>query len=187
MMLDDNPLFRFRYCPLCGSSCFEEHGNNARRCGDCGFTYYTNPRGATVALIVNDSDELLVGKRANDPARGTDDLVGGFIDLDETAEEAMCREIREESGLEVSQEQLRYQFSQHNRYPYSGIVCRTIDLFFECRVMGRPSLKAMDDVASLRWVPLADVDVSTFGFASVRQGLTRYLEKWHARLTHDPS
>ncbi|MBR0038188.1 MAG: NUDIX domain-containing protein [Bacteroidales bacterium] len=175
-MKQDNPLYRFHYCPLCGSNRFGIMAENARRCEDCGFTYYTNPRGATVAVIVNDADELLVGVRTNDPAKGTLDLVGGFADLDETIEETMCREIHEESGLEVQPSQLRYLFSVPNTYPYSGICIKTIDMFFELRINGHPALKGMDDISTLHWLPLKDVCIDDFGLNSVRKGLGRYLE-----------
>lgn len=177
MQDEQHPFHRFRFCPLCGSDGFEEHGANARHCRACGFTYYTNPRGATVAVIVNDQGELLVGRRAKEPARGTLDLVGGFLDLDETVEEGLCREILEESGLEVDLHQARYLFSQPNRYPYSGIMCRTIDLFFEVRVKGRPAIKGMDDIAGLQWMRLDELDTSQFGLASVQRGLEAYLKR----------
>lgn len=176
MQQPDHPFYRFHYCPLCGSSRFVEHGENARHCEDCGFTYYTNPRGATVALIVNDRGELLCGRRANNPAKGTRDTVGGFLDLDETVEEGMCREILEETGLEVQPSQLHYLFSQPNRYPFSGIMCRTIDLFFEVKVEGRPQVKNLDDIAGLEWLPLSTLPLAEFGLESIRAGLQRYLD-----------
>lgn len=175
MMQEDNPLYRFRFCPLCGSDCFKEWRDNARRCAACGFTYFTNPRGATVAVLVNDRGELLVARRANEPAKGTLDLPGGFVDLDEDAEAAMCREIAEETGLRVTPVDLRYLFSMPNRYPYSGIVCRTLDLFFECHVAGRPTARAQDDVSDLCWMKLEDLRLEDFGLESVRAGLKRYL------------
>lgn len=175
-MKPDNPLYRFRFCPLCGSEHFDELNPSARRCGDCGFVYYTNPHGATVAIIVNDRGELLVGRRANDPAKGTLDLVGGFVDLDESGEEAMCREIREESGLEVSPSQLRYLFSIPNTYPYSGICVKTLDLFFEVRLHGDIALQGRDDIEQLRWVPLSQLNPEEIGLCSVREGVLRYLE-----------
>ena len=73
-----HPLEIFSYCPVCGSSHFETHNFKSKKCQDCGFTYYGNPSAANVALIVNDADELLVGIRANQPAIGTFDLVGGY-------------------------------------------------------------------------------------------------------------
>lgn len=175
-MKEDNPLYRFNYCPVCGSHFFDIYAENARRCGSCGFTYYTNPRGATVAVIVNEFGEILVGTRANDPAKGTLDLVGGFMDLDETAEEAMCREIKEESGLEIGPTQLRYLFSQPNTYPYSGVCCKTIDLFFEVRLPGRPAPQGMDDISGLKWVPFGQLKIADFGLDSIRRGLAKYLK-----------
>lgn len=175
MFDSQHPFFRFHYCPLCGSDQFIEHGPTSRRCQSCGFTYYTNPRGATVAFIVNDYDELLCGRRVKNPARGMRDAPGGFMDLDETAEEGMCREIREETGLEVKPSQLRYLFSLPNRYEYSGIVCRTIDLFFEVHVPGRPCFEGRDDISTLEWVPLAEVRPEEFGMKSIAKGLANYI------------
>lgn len=175
-MKTDNPLYHFHFCPICGSKRFAEHAWNARKCQDCGFTYYTNPRGATVAVIVNERDEILVGTRTNEPARDTYDLVGGFMDLYETGEEAMIREIKEESGLEIEQSQLRYLFSQPNQYPFSGITIPTIDLFFECHIDSGATLEGMDDISCLKWIPIKNLDIDKFGLNSVREGLRRYLK-----------
>lgn len=175
-MEENNPLYRFHFCPICGSNHFDEHSWNARRCRDCGFTYYTNPRGATVAIIINEKDEILVGTRVNEPAKGTYDLVGGFMDLYETGEEAMYREIKEESGIDADASKLRYLFSRPNQYPYSGITCHTIDLFFEYRIDSDTTIQAMDDISGLKWIPLKDLDVEKFGLKSVREGVRAFLE-----------
>lgn len=97
-----HPLADFRYCPRCGSDTFAPHDEKSNRCPVCGFTYYYNPAAATAALILNDCNELLVCRRANDPARGTLDLPGGFCDVGETAEDGVAREVAEETGLRVS-------------------------------------------------------------------------------------
>lgn len=170
-----HPLYRFAYCPLCGSNRFVEHGATSRRCEDCGFSYYTNPRGATVAFVVNSYGELLCGRRVKNPAQGMRDVPGGFMDLNETAEEGMCREVLEETGLEIRPEQLRYLFSLPNRYPYSGIVCHTIDFFYEVRIEGRPTFEGQDDISRLEWIPLSEVHPDEFGMASIAKGLKMYL------------
>lgn len=182
-MKPDNPLYHFRYCPICGSPHFLVHDETSRQCRDCGFLYYTNPRGATVAVIVNDLDEILVGTRAKDPARGTLDLVGGFAELDETIEQSMIREIREESGLDIQEHQLRYLFSQPNTYPFSGICVKTIDMFFEIRLHGHPQIKSMDDISQLRWIPLQELNPADIGLTSIRIGVERYLRKWRQEST----
>ena len=74
----EHPLNQFKYCPKCGSAAFEIHNEKSKQCTDCGFVYYFNPSSATVALILNEKDELLVCRRAKEPAKGTLDLPGGF-------------------------------------------------------------------------------------------------------------
>ena len=98
----EHPLEIFKYCPVCGSEHFEVHNFKSKKCCDCGFTYYANPCSATAAFIVNDNDEMLVVRRAKEPAKGTLDLPGGFVDMGETVEEGMVREIKEETNLDVS-------------------------------------------------------------------------------------
>lgn len=85
-----HPLDLFQYCPECGSSHFEINNEKSKKCTNCGFVYYFNPSAATVALIQNDQNELLVCRRAKEPAKGTLDLPGGFIDMNETGEEGVA-------------------------------------------------------------------------------------------------
>lgn len=66
-----HPLAQFLYCPECGSPHFEVNNEKSKKCTDCGFVYYFNPSAATVALILNEKNELLVCRRAKEPAKGT--------------------------------------------------------------------------------------------------------------------
>jgi len=86
-----HPLETFRYCPKCGSNDFKIHNALSRHCANCGFTYYQNPRASTAAFIVNAKGELLVARRGKEPAKGTLDLPGGFVDNNENAEQGMVR------------------------------------------------------------------------------------------------
>ena len=141
----------------------------SRRCTACGFVYYYNPAAATVALVTDGCGRLLVTTRACDPARGTLDLPGGFVDMGETAEEGVAREVMEETSLRVSGS--RYLFSLPNRYLYSGLVVSTLDMFFACRVDDLSPLAAHDDAAAARFVPLGSIDPADFGLESIRRGL----------------
>ena len=93
-----HPLSKFRYCPVCGSSRFVENNFKSKRCEDCGFVYYFNPSSSTVAVIVNDENQLLAVRRAKEPAFGTLDLPGGFCDCYETGEEGVRREVKSSSS-----------------------------------------------------------------------------------------
>lgn len=168
-----HPLDKFKYCPICGSPRFEINNVKSRKCQDCGFTYYANPSSATVALIVNEKNELLVVRRKNEPAKGTLDLPGGFVDMDETGEEGMAREVMEETNLKVTR--LRFLFSLPNLYLYSGIIIHTLDMFYECQVEDLSKVSACDDAAEYLWIPLSDINPEEFGLQSVKEGLKQYL------------
>lgn len=172
--LMQHPLERFHHCPLCGSRRFVIHNEKSRHCDDCGLTYYANPSAATVALIVNDRGEMLVARRKKEPARGTLDLPGGFVDMEETAEEGVRREVKEETGLDVVASE--FLFSLPNIYPYSGVDVHTLDLFFRCKVADASHAAAMDDVAETFWLPIDRIDPDDFGLRSIRQGVIRLLE-----------
>ena len=126
-----HPLALFKYCPKCGSAHFLENNEKSKRCLDCGFVYYFNPSAATVAFILNQKEELLVCRRGKEPAKGTFDLSGGFLDMYETGEQGIAREVLEETGLEVTE--TNYLFSIPNTYLYSGFLVHTLDQFFLCK------------------------------------------------------
>ncbi len=171
MPVKKHPLYQFKFCPKCGSAQFVENNFKSKRCEACGFIYYFNPSSATVAVIINDKDEIMVATRAHEPAKGTYDLPGGFVDMDETAEEAVTREVKEETGLEVLSTQ--YLFSIPNLYMYSDFQVETTDLFFLCKVKNSSQFNAQDDVAELRFIPKADLNPSLFGLRSVKQGIEK--------------
>lgn len=173
--LMEHPLSLFKHCPECGSVHFEIHNEKSKRCADCGFVYYFNSSAATVALIMNERNELLVCRRAKAPAKGTLDLPGGFIDMFETGEEGITREVKEETGMEV--EKAEYLFSLPNIYVYSGFTVHTLDLFFRCTVSDTLHYKAMDDAADVFFLPLKDICTEDFGLSSIRKGLKIFLGK----------
>ena len=169
-----HPLDKFVFCPVCGSKHFEINNFKSKKCQDCGFTYYANPCAATAAFILNDRQELLVVRRAKEPAKGTLDLPGGFVDMYETAEEGMCREIKEETGLMV--QELQYLFSSPNVYLYSGMGVHTIDMDYLVRVKDNMEVHAADDAAECLWIPLSEVNPDEFGLTSIRNAVIRFLK-----------
>ncbi len=168
-----HPLQMFQFCPRCGSLQFEEHSFKSKHCLGCGFVYYFNTSASTAAFITDEDGRLLVARRAKEPARGTLDLPGGFVDLFETAEEAMQREIKEETGLEVAN--FQYLFSLPNIYEYSGLEVHTLDLFFKATVSGSVTLSPADDVSELFFLDPKTIRSSDFGLASIRRAIERWV------------
>jgi len=99
--LSDN----LKFCSRCGSPLSfgplptEERDRLA--CNDCGFIAYVNPRLVVSTLPVTDAGELVLIRRGIEPGYGAWAQPGGFLEIDETAQEGAVRETLEETGLLV--------------------------------------------------------------------------------------
>jgi len=164
-----HPLHQFKYCPKCGSDQFVEHNFKSKICDACGFVYYFNASASTAAFILNAKNELLTVRRAKEPVKDTLDLPGGFVDIYETAEEAIIREVKEETGLTVENPELL--FTLPNIYPYSGFEVHTVDLFFFCKVDNFFHLNAADDAAEILIIPEKKLRPEDFGLDSIRKAV----------------
>lgn len=116
---------------------------------------YPYPRPAfTVDAIVYDpeSKHILLIQRGQDPFVGKWALPGGFLDMDETPEQAVLRELKEETGLVVSTMTQMHTFGDINRDPRH----RTITTAFVAIQEGisKSEVKGMDDAQHALWFPL---------------------------------
>ena len=170
-----HPLHLFAHCPCCGAATFTEHDERSKRCSACGFVFYHNASAASVAVIVNSKREVLVARRAMEPAKGMLDLPGGFVDPGETLEHGCMREVKEETGADVVS--MRYLFSNTNVYRFSGFDVHTTDAFFLCEIADETAVFGADDAEDLRWVPLMELQPEAFGMASIRQSISRIQDK----------
>jgi ADP-ribose pyrophosphatase YjhB (NUDIX family) len=138
-------------------------------CSDCDFVLYHNIA-AAVAVIFTYEDKILFTERNVDPDKGKLDLPGGFIDPNETAEEAACREISEELGLTITSSDLTYITTSPNNYLYKNVPYRTMDIFYECQLKSDViSINAADEIKSLIWIKRSEIDLNKIGFVSIRK------------------
>ena len=159
----------FKFCPSCASTHFSFPDNRRFLCEDCGFTYYHNIA-AAVALVFTFENKVLFTVRNVDPDKGKWDLPGGFIDPNETAEEAACREIREELGLNLQASDLKYITTSPNNYLYKNVPYRTMDIFYECELTSDGiKVEAVDEIQELIWVKRSEIDLNQIGFVSIRK------------------
>ncbi len=70
-------------------------------CATCGFVAYVNPRLVVTSLPVTTTGEVMLLRRGTEPGRGLWAQPGGFLEIDETAQEGAVRETLEETGLLV--------------------------------------------------------------------------------------
>jgi len=162
-----HPSQALRFCPFCGANAFLWDGEKAHRCAACGKKMYTNEAAATVALITNDRGELLFVRRRFDPAKGMLDLPGGFVDLGETAEQAVAREVKEELNLDVSG--LQFFGSFPNQYLFGGLLYFTLDLAFVCTVHDFSPLCAADDAEEFLFIAPERVRAEEIGLTSIKE------------------
>lgn len=161
------------YCPACGERHFQRDSPKSHRCSVCRFTLYRNASAAVAAILVRGS-EVLLTVRAHAPAEGKLDLPGGFVDNDETAEQALEREVREELGVEL--QAYEYFGSFPNVYSYEGLDYHVLDLFYVVD-MEKHDLERMalgDEIAGCRWVDIASMSFEELAFPSTRKALQRY-------------
>jgi ADP-ribose pyrophosphatase YjhB (NUDIX family) len=143
-------LQAYRYCPYCGARLASANAIGDRpagvRCVVCGGEVYANPLPTAAAVIVR-RGKLLLGRRAVEPYAGAYSLPGGFIEEGESAEEALEREVREETSLHVTSADLLGLYL--DRYPYQGVERWCICAAYAVEARGEPV--AASDVADLLW------------------------------------
>ncbi|MFQ5824612.1 MAG: NUDIX domain-containing protein [bacterium] len=92
----------YKFCPCCASLFTSKRLEGVERlvCSKCGFIFYQNPTPA-VAVILFDSERVLLVKRKFPPRAGHWSLPAGFIEYHERVEETALREIKEETNLDI--------------------------------------------------------------------------------------
>ncbi|MSQ09265.1 MAG: NAD(+) diphosphatase, partial [Dehalococcoidia bacterium] len=110
---------RHRFCSVCGERTQPERGGLQRRCTACKAEHFprTDP---VVIMLVHNGDRALLGQTRARMSSGFYSCLAGFMDQGESIEEAVRREVREESGLEIKD--VRYHSSQPWPFPSSLMI-----------------------------------------------------------------
>ena len=134
---------RHRFCGTCGAPTRPEQGGHVRRCGDrtCGVDHFprTDP---AIIVLVTDGDRCLLGRKDIWP-EGVYSTLAGFVEPGESLSEAVVREVREESGIEVGS--VRYRSSQPWPFPAS------LMLGFRAERVGGELTVARQELVDARW------------------------------------
>ncbi len=169
-----HPKNEFKYCPFCGKhGSFKFDSSKKFKCEKCERSYYMNAAAACTALITT-PDGILFIRRKFEPKKGMLDLPGGFIDLGETAEVAIARELKEELNFEQS-EKLEIFATSPNDYTFGNMLYMTLDIFFKAYVEDTSSLAAADDALSIEYIKPANINIDEIGFESVKTVVKKYL------------
>ncbi|WP_340677400.1 NUDIX domain-containing protein [Paraglaciecola sp.] len=158
-----------RFCPQCGAQGFSQRCEKSLVCSECGFTYFHNVA-ATVTGFIFYQDKLLLVKRGQQPCLGMLDLPGGFVDPNESNEQALIRELQEELQLRV--DSLQYMFSFPNHYCYKEVSYPTLDSFFMIKLDALPELTIQQaELSGYCWLEPSEIDPEALAFDSHKKAL----------------
>ncbi|MGB9853981.1 MAG: NUDIX hydrolase [Candidatus Bathyarchaeales archaeon] len=136
---------------------------------------YPNQPVVGVGAIIVCNSKILLEKRKSEPGRGKWSVPGGLVELGENTEQAVIREVKEETGLDVENPELvdvvdNIIFDANGKIEYHFVI---VDYFV--RLKGG-ELKAADDAEELRWVALEEAEKYNVT-KTLRAFLQRNMEK----------
>jgi NADH pyrophosphatase NudC (nudix superfamily) len=167
----------FKYCPQCRALSPEFLDNKQIHCSSCGFTYFHNAAAAVMCILVYGS-KILVAIRNKEPAKGLLDMIGGFLDHGESAEQALIREVKEELGIEISQ--FTYLGSSTNEYLYKNVLYQTCDLIYLSELTTIPTNFDSEEIQQLLLLYPDEIKEKDIGFKSMTEALKLY-RQWKGK------
>ena len=126
-----------------------------------------------VGAVIVKNDQILVVRRANPPLQGQWSIPGGLVDTGETTREAVIREIREETTLNIEPVELVEVFERILRDSDSRVQYHFVVIDYLCRlVSGEPH--AGTDVSEIRWARFEELNglgITSETTSVIRKGL----------------
>lgn len=138
---------------------------------------YKYPHPAVTAdCVVFGFDEhglnVLLIERGGEPYKGYWAIPGGFMNIDETAEQGAIRELNEETGLELKYPRQFGAFTAVNRDPRERVI--TIAFY---ALMRKSDVKGSDDAVKAQWFPLDEIPPLAFDHDDIMYKAIEQLKK----------
>ena len=145
---------RHRFCANCGAATETTDGGHERRCPVCDAHHFPRTDPVVIVRVVDPRDRLLLGRQASWP-EGRFSVLAGFVEPGETLEEAVRREVQEESGVLV--DSVDYVASQPWPFPSSLMIG------FSALGNGRDPRPGDGELQQVRWFERAEVEAAADG------------------------
>jgi NAD+ diphosphatase len=139
----------FTHCPRCGAQTIPFASGHARRCPVDNSEHFPRVDPAMIVLVTDPDDRCLLARNAMWPERRVS-ILAGFVETGESSEQAVEREVREETGIELAS--VTYLGSQPWPMPQS------LMLGFRAEADGHQEIQVDDDeIAEAHWYSRADL------------------------------
>ena len=165
------------YCSRCGKPLsfgpLEAETRDRLACDDCGFIAYVNPRLVVSAIPVTDDGDLVLIRRAIEPGYGEWAQPGGFLEIDETAQEGAARETLEETGLIVEPTEIVGVYTR----PQAAVVV----VCWEARIVGGRA-QATSESLEVRTFDAANIPWPQIAFQTTAWALRDWIRTRHPEL-----
>lgn len=146
----------------------ELDGRYRWQCPACGYVQYENPVPGVGVLIESD-DKLVLVQRDRAPRQGEWALPSGFIEADESVEQAAIREALEETGLHIELIELFGVYSFPEGPPRSGLI-----IFYRARPLDIAGMHAGDDARDVKLFLPSDFPMICF--RTHREVISRWIK-----------
>ncbi len=165
------------YCSRCGTELtfgpIDGEDRQRLACPSCGFVAYVNPRLVVTTIPINDAGEIVLLRRGIEPGYGSRAQPGGFLEVDETVNEAAIRETLEETGLIVAPGEIVGL--------YTRLEAAVVVVAFEARVVsGSPTTSA--ESMEVRAFAPREIPWPGIAFKTTYWALADWLERHHPDL-----
>jgi ADP-ribose pyrophosphatase YjhB (NUDIX family) len=158
------------YCSRCGTELafgpIEGEDRDRLACPSCGHIAYVNPRLVVTTIPVTDAGEIVLLRRGIDPGRGWWAQPGGFLEVDETVNQAAIRETLEETGLLIEPTEIIGL--------YTRLEAAVVTIAFEARIVGGAAI-ATPEALEVRAFAPEDIPWDGIAFTTTLWALRDWL------------
>ena len=158
------------FCRRCGSI-LTSSDNHVYSCNN-NHTLFANSSPCVGIFLLDQADNVYLSVRGIEPRKGMLDTFGGFVDNEETLEQAIQRELLEELNLNPDEYTTPiYLTSGTGHYPYKGETITILSSMYWARLKTTKTLHPADDVADIFISPIDNIDPSLLHDDDIRAGL----------------
>lgn len=167
-----------RFCSRCGTRLgfgpVAGEDRDRLTCPDCGMVFYVNPRLVVTTLPITPAGKVMLIKRGIEPGLGLWAQPGGFLEIDETVQQAAVRETLEETGLQIEPLGLIGL--------YSRVQAAVVVVAYEARIVGGSTVVTREALETRPFAP-DDIPWPEIAFETSVRALRDWVSRVRPELT----